>query len=346
MPPSLSIIVPFHRGLGSLARCLAALETRPAASEVIIAADGAVDDCHALAASCSARVIDLQGPKGPAAARNAAARAAAGDILVFIDADVVAGSGSLDRIVRVLDEQPDVSAVFGAYDDRPADPGFVSQYKNLAHAYVHHSSASDARTFWAGFGAVRRSAFLAVHGFDERFRRPSVEDIDFGYRLTAAGYRVVLDSSVKASHLKRWTLASMVVSDIRDRGVPWTQLLHRYGAMNDDLNVRRVYRISVVVAYLAVAALALAALDARFLGVVALSFAALGALGWHYYRFFYRTRGCWFALRVFPIHVLYHLYNGLSFALGTALYVASRSGSTPWAALPVEPWPPASTRGR
>jgi GT2 family glycosyltransferase len=322
--PRLSIVVPFHRNLIHLSRCLAALDDRPDGSEVIVAADGAVDDCRPLATRHGARVLDIAGPSGPAAARNAAAHAAQRDVLVFVDADVAVSRGALARIVERFAAEPATAAVFGAYDDRPADAGFVSQYKNLAHSYIHQSSATAARTFWAGFGAVRRDVFLACGGFDERFRRPSVEDIDFGYRLSAAGHAIVLDPSLTASHLKRWTLASMIVSDVRDRGVPWTRLLLKYGALNDDLNLRYVYRVSVVLAYLAVAAFALSLADSRFavLGVGLLG--SLAILGWRYYAFFGRKRGWWFAARVFPLHVLHHLYNGVSFAIGAVMFVGDR----------------------
>jgi len=218
--PRFSFIVPFHRDLASLARCLAALVPRPTTSELIIAADGAIDDCRRLALEHGARVVTIDGPSGPAAARNAAAASAAGDVLVFIDADVVVSRSGLAHLARIFRDQPRTTAVFGAYDDRPAHPGFMSQYKNLSHARVHRTSSTTAQTFWAGFGAVRRGPFQQVGGFDERFERPSVEDIDLGYRLTEAGYAVRIDPTLAACHLKRWTIRSAIVSDVRDRGIP------------------------------------------------------------------------------------------------------------------------------
>jgi glycosyltransferase involved in cell wall biosynthesis len=335
----LSFIVPFHRDLASLGRCLAGLATRPRGSEVIVAADGARDDCRQTARDHGARVISIDGPRGPAVARNVAAAAASGDVLVFIDADVVVSRPGLARLVRLFQDDPSLAAAFGSYDDLPAHPGFVSQYKNLSHAFVHRASAARTRTFWAGFGAVRRQAFEAVGGFDERFTRPSVEDIDLGYRLTEAGYAVVIDPAMAACHLKKWTLAGTIVSDVRDRGIPWTQLVMRYGVRRDHLNLSAVHRWSVVLAYLAVLTAMLALYARGFLLATAAALVAIVVLNHAYYRFFYRARGRWFAARVWPVHVIHHLCNGLSFLTGAVLFVGAR-----WLGLllphtvPIHPW--------
>lgn len=332
-----SIIVPFHRGLDYLERCLAALMPLPAGSELLVAADGAVDDCRAVAARYGARVLDLPGPRGPAVARNRAAAVAAGDILIFVDADVVASPEAIARMASTFEQHPEIAAVFGAYDDTPMASGFVSQYKNLAHSFIHRSAKSIAQTFWAGFGAVRREAFVAVGGFDERFERPCVEDIDLGYRLTGADYRVLLDPSLTACHLKRWTLWSMVRSDVLDRGIPWTQLILRYGRFGGDLNLRSRYRVSVIAAYLAVASTILGTVDLRFLAATPCLVGLLLYLSRNYYRFFWEKRGPWFTAGVFPLHFVYHLYNGFSFTVGIGLFlVARRFGVRLPGSLPVD----------
>ena len=337
-PIALSIIVPFHRGLGYLERCLDALTPLREGWELIIAADAPVEDCHSVATRHGARVLSLPGPRGPAVARNRAAEFARGNVLVFIDADVVASRKALQRVARTFRKEPETAAVFGAYDDTPGDPGFVSQYKNLAHSFIHRSSAVVAHTFWAGFGAVRRDVFLSLGGFDERFARPCVEDIDLGHRMTAAGFRIALDPSLQVCHLKRWTVASMIVSDVRDRGIPWTQLILRGGRFNDDLNLKSTYRACVVLAYLALGLLGLAAINPAYLLPVPVLMAALVLLSKSYYTFFYGQRGLWFVVRVFPLHYLYHLYNGFSFATGMLLYFASRSGLQLPGALPATSW--------
>src|SRR5262245_22134144 len=101
--PRFSFIVPFHRGLSMLARCLEALDARPAGSEVIVAADGAVDDCRLIALRHHARIAYLSEPAGPSVARNVAAAAAGSDVLVFVDADVLVSKAALKRLAQIFD---------------------------------------------------------------------------------------------------------------------------------------------------------------------------------------------------------------------------------------------------
>ena len=181
----LSVIVPVHNGGEDLQRCLQglAVSTRPP-DEIIVVDDGSTDDSAAHAAALAARVVaTTAGPRGPAYARNRGAEAATGDVLVFVDADVVVHADTLARIEAVLLGEPEVAALFGSYDDDPPARSAASLYKNLLHHHVHQHGEREAGTFWAGCGAVRRAVFLAAGGFDESYSRPSIEDIELGVRL-------------------------------------------------------------------------------------------------------------------------------------------------------------------
>ena len=341
----LSVVVPFHKNAEQLRRSLTALRASvtslPPDAELaglVVVADGATEDLESLAAETGAEVLRIDGPRGPAVARNRGAAATAADVVVFVDADVVVSQRALAQFAAVFRANPHIAAVFGAYDEDPAHPGFVSVAKNLAHSFVHQRSSGEARTFWAGLGAVRTNAFAAVGGFDERFTRPSVEDIDLGYRLRSAGFRIRLDPAIQGKHLKCWTFRSAVVSDIRDRGIPWTQLLAWHG-MHCDLNLTHKYRACVPVAALFVV-LAIAGIWWPVLFVPAMaSIIALWLLDRPYYQFFVNRRGVAFALAWFPMHVLHHLCNGLSFTIGTGLRQARYwTGVVLPGALPLDPW--------
>lgn len=333
-----SIIIPFHRNLQHLNLSVTAARQSMPEAEILIAADGAMDDCHPLAAEQRALVIDVEGPSGPATARNRAAARATGDLLIFVDADVVVAADALPRLSGLFDAQPALAGAFGAYDLAPPEPNFMSQFKNLSHARIHEVGAGGASTFWAGLGAMRASVFRSVGGFDERFHRPSVEDIDLGYRVSTQGHRLLLDPAIRGRHLKRWTLGSSIVTEVTARGIPWVQLLRRYAPRSNELNLSAALRASVVVAYV----LLLATIGTWFspwsAGVAVAAVIALIALNFDYYRWFARQRGLLFAVRVVPAHAIHHLCNGLSFVLGVALHLVSKSGWRLPGALPADPW--------
>lgn len=320
-----------------LRRVLEPFRDRAATTELLVAADGAIEAWHEVADEVAASRIEWPTACGPAVARNRAASVARGRYLLFVDGDVIAAAGAVDRIERFFEAHPDAVGVFGAYDDAPEAPGFISQYRNLQHRYVHVAGAGDARTFWAGLGAVRAEAFRAIGGYDERFRRPSVEDIDLGYRLTRQGGRIVIDPALGGKHLKRWTLRSSVVSDVRDRGVPWTQLIQRYG-MSTDLNLGWGLRLSVACAYLLVGLAVVGLVEPRAWWALPLPLAWLLWLNAPYYGHFVRTRGLAFGLGVVAAHGLHHLCNGVSFVVGRLLHLLrTRFGvTTPWT-LPPDP---------
>jgi cellulose synthase/poly-beta-1,6-N-acetylglucosamine synthase-like glycosyltransferase len=263
---------------------------------------------------------------------------ATGDVIAFVDADVVVHPEALPGMYALLSETPDLGAVFGAYDVHPPVPTFISQFKNLSHTYVHEVGSPEANTFWAGLGAVRTDAFRAVHGFDERFARPSVEDIDLGYRLRQAGYRIRLDPRFRATHLKAWTWGNVVRTDIRARGIPWTQMILRFKALANDLNTSTALRLSVVSSYLTVLFLLLALVNPWAIAGAAAAFGILLALNRDFYRWLHTMRGPTFALRATMAHLLHHLCNGVSFVTGTFLYAASQFGLRLPGALPSTPW--------
>ena len=208
---TISVVVPATDRPATLPRCTSALQ-RAAAAEPV-------------------EVVVVTGPRGlgVCAARNTGAQRASGDVLVFVDSDVEVHADALARIRAAFAGDPGLTAVFGSYDDAPPS-GTVAAFRNLLHHHVHHRGAGPATTFWSGLGAVRREAFLAAGGFDgERFPLPSIEDVDLGARLVAGGARIVLDPTIQGTHLKAWTLRSMIQTDFARRGVPWVGLLLRSG---------------------------------------------------------------------------------------------------------------------
>jgi glycosyltransferase involved in cell wall biosynthesis len=326
--PSMSVIVPTYNSSEMLGRCLRALADSDFNDfEVIVVDDGSSRplDFDYLAGS-SFRCFRIESRRGPAYARNLAAVHAGGDYLVFVDSDVCVHRDTLRRFADLFASDSAIAAIVGAYDDHPEAPNFVSQYKNLAHSFVHRNSEGPISTFWTGCGAVRREVFLSVGGFDSSsYIHPSVEDIELGNRIASRDLRIVLDGRIQATHLKRWTFRSLVRTDIFDRGIPWTRLMLRGGKLINTLNARISQRISVILAFFTVLALG-AAVRFPAAGIAALVFASVTlSLNLNLFRFFSQRRGNWFAACAMLMHWLYLLYCGFSFVAGAALHYFSQA---------------------
>jgi glycosyltransferase involved in cell wall biosynthesis len=328
---TISIVIPVHNGGERFRQCLASLEQWAAlAKEIIIVVDGGTDQSWQWAKASGARVVQFPSAGGPARARNAGAQVASGDILFFVDADITLHTDTLQQIVSIFGNQPDLAALIGSYDDAPGESNFLSQYKNLFHHYTHQLAHEEASTFWGACGAIRRSIFLEIGGFDERFRYPSVEDIELGYRLKRAGHSIQLCKTVQVKHLKRWEPISLLKAEFFYRALPWSELIWRDRQFINDLNLKTSSRISLVLAYGILVTFAFGLLwSSMFPVTLAFTFAFL-CINWSVYQFFYRQRGFMFALRVIPWHWLYFIYGGLAFAMGTVRYYwLSRMGNTP-----------------
>ena len=260
------------------------------------------------------QVVVVTEGDGPAAARNAAAADATGDMIVFVDADVLAHADAFSRIRTAFDADPGLTAVFGSYDDSPADPGVVSQFRNLLHHHVHQQGAGEATTFWAGLGAVRADAFRGAGGFDaERYRLPSVEDIDLGTRLVAEGGRIVLDPLLQGTHLKRWTLSDMVRTDFWQRGVPWVELVLRHRSGASALNLGWRHRMSAAAAVLSALAVVRGKPATALCGLV-----ALAALNAELYELLLRRRGPAAATAGVGLQAVHHVTGALAVPVGVA----------------------------
>jgi hypothetical protein len=196
---------------------------------------------------------------------------------------------------------------------------------NLRHHHTHQRARREDATFWAGSGAVRRSVFLAAGGFDAaRYTTPQIEDIELGLRLRRAGARLRLDPDLQVTHLKRWTLLSVLRTDLYDRALPWSELILEDGELPSDLNLRSSQRAAAVLAapaLLAMAALPVCVVTASWwAGAAAVAVAAASlAANRDLVGFFAARRGAAFAFGGWLFHQVH-----LLIAAGALLFVSLR----------------------
>ncbi len=311
--PFISIIIPVHNGSQYLERCLSATALSSYRShEVIVVDDGSTDHSAEIARNHGVTVLKLSHQSGPASARNFGSKQAKGNILFFVDSDIVIKKETIARAVMDFDKNPDVVAIFGSYDESPEEQDFFSQFKNLQHHYVHQSSRAEAVTFWAGCGAIRKEIFDLIGGFDEnRYSRPCIEDIELGFRLKRMGYRILLDKELQVKHLKRWTLRSLLRTDILDRAIPWTKLILESREKVSDLNLQLSQKVSTLLVGLTVVISLLAIYIPKLILVVFFLLASILMINHRLFMFLLRRKGPIFSFLAFAMYLLYYFYSGV-----------------------------------
>ena len=319
----LSVVIPVHNGGNDFRKCLEALMESTRLPDELIVVDDASSDGSAQVASQSGTLLLSPGdqPIGPARCRNRGVAAANGDIVIFLDADVRIHRDTIAVIEGHFRQHPEMAALFGSYDDRPPHRSPVSLYKNLQHHFVHHHSHEDTSSFWTGVGAIRRDIFQQIGGFDETYSRPSIEDIELGVRLKAAGYHIRLCTDVQVTHLKRWNLLSLLRTDIFDRAIPWTRLILSGSRLPADLNLDWKSRLSALLVWgLFLLLIVTFWIPGAWMGVPILM-GCLIAVNFTLYRFFYQRGGLWFTTVASLLHFSYFFYSSLTFGLVAVEYL-------------------------
>jgi GT2 family glycosyltransferase len=337
---AVSFIVPAFQASATIAATIASIRaSAPADAEIVVVDDGSLDSTLELARELADVVVPRPCQAGAARARNDGARASSGDVLFFVDADVTVNRAATEGALRHLDRG--AAAVFGAYEPLPppAYRNVATTHKNLLHHYTHLRGAGDAQTFWSGFGAVRRAAFFAVRGFDPAVTTGAdVEDIHLGYRLRAAGFEIVLDPTLQVQHHKRYTLRTMILSDVLHRAVPWTRAMLDERTFNPDLNLRA----HAIVCGLTTIAIPITLGAALWIGRPALAGVALLTVAWVglHARFLLYVARQWDArgtLASAALLFLYYLYGITGTVLGVFAYLLRHGRNAEAPRLRLEP---------
>lgn len=324
---ALSVIVPAFQASRTLGASIRSIrESCPAGTEIIVVDDGSFDDTLEIARRFADVVVERPCQAGAARARNDGAQVASGRSFLFVDADVTVNPTAVAGVLAHLDAGAD--AVFGAYEALPPPEvrTFATTYKNLLHHYTHGQAAGPAETFWSGFGAVRRDAFLTVAGFDPKVTTSAdVEDIHLGYRLRARGFGIVLDPTLRVLHHKRYTIRDVVRSDVLHRAVPWTRAMLTTRTFHSDLNLRGRSMVAAAVTFAIPSSFALVPLAGPPAAVAGGSLVLVWlGLHRHVLSYFRRTWSTGGALGSAGMLYLYYVYGVVGTAMGVAAHILRR----------------------
>ncbi len=185
--PKVSVIIPALNEEKYIERTLKHIKNQTYGNiEIIVADNGSTDGTKSIAKGY-AKVISLK-ERGVSNARNAGARAATGDILLFVDADTLLERHFVERVVSRFRMSARTAGVCG----------YIETYGSLPQKAVYKicseiawlSALLKLPLFYGMCMAWRRDVFESVGGFDERLR--TAEDIDFTIKAKKFGRCIVL----------------------------------------------------------------------------------------------------------------------------------------------------------
>ena len=198
----LSIVVPAHDEEAFIGRTLDAIHVAAEATglpyEVIVVDDGSTDATAEIARGRGARVVSVV-VRQIAAARNAGARVANGEMLVFVDADTIVTGHLLEAAVREMRKGAVGGGARATYDE--GTPRWAQRLIRVVVGFMR-------RVNWAAgcFFFAQRAAFERAGGFDERYF--ASEEIHLSRALKRLGRFVILRETVVTSGRKAHTYSS------------------------------------------------------------------------------------------------------------------------------------------
>lgn len=214
-----SIIVPTFRRpmiLGETIAELIKLDYPQERFEIIVVDDGSDDETAETVKSFQSKFANLiyhyQKNSGVATARNTGAKIAKGDVLIFIDDDILPASNAIQKHLKNLEEFGKC-LVNGHWEFAPKMKKYLEndpfgQFRLKTEIWVKEGTGKkilrDQLYEPTGITAcclgVRKTDFWDIGGFDEQFPFAGCEDQEFSLRAARAGYQFIYDYSLKLLH--------------------------------------------------------------------------------------------------------------------------------------------------
>ena len=203
--------IPVYNASLTLKECLDAIFNSSFKDfEVIVVSDKSTDNSVEIAKQYQCQIIELKENRGPGFARNSGAKVANGEVLLFIDSDVIINKEALNCLVNKFSET-DVNIAQGIYSHEPTYKSIFTQYQQSFYCYyswasnIKHTSSLITNCF-----AIRKKIFVDLKGFNTDIKGATCEDEEFGYVLIEKGYKILILRELNGKHRVNYSLTKLV----------------------------------------------------------------------------------------------------------------------------------------
>ncbi|PIU17946.1 MAG: hypothetical protein COT18_11580 [Elusimicrobia bacterium CG08_land_8_20_14_0_20_59_10] len=199
----ISIIIPAFNAEKTISKTLkSVLASSFLDFELIVVDDGSTDNTQNAVSGFTVRLIKLGSRSGCAFARNAGAKEARGEVLLFLDSDVCVRGDTVQKMLETLRESRADAAV-AIYSQESLDQGFFQSFKalhNYSYSKFPEPQISEHTVFSTFCAMIRKDLFMELGGFDITYKSNDVEDYELGYRIVDRGYKLVRNKAIEVDH--------------------------------------------------------------------------------------------------------------------------------------------------
>lgn len=320
--PLVSVVIPNYNYAATLGPCIRAVQAQTYPNlEIVVADDCSTDNSVEIARSLGARVVRTPGNSGQAVARNLGAAKARGEILFFVDSDLVLAPDAVANAVELLQADPRTGAVCGLNDPDPLiRDGRLKEYRALQYHYWSLTPDGIVPVLFSAMFAVRADVFAELGPFDPRLRWS--EEFEYGHRISRR-YHIRLSERVRGRHDPDATLGGLL-RKLFHRGrvrVPLYAQTRRF-ARGFETGPRALGSVAALLGVLAVPVPVALGAAWAVLPAALLAGSVVADLGM--YRFVRARRGVPFLLYFLGVHFLVNLTIAAAVGAGALQWLASR----------------------
>ena len=299
-----TVIIVTHNSRSCIRACLQALVPFQG-WKVVMVDNNSTDDTIQEAGTCGLEVLTLSNSHnvGFASAVNQAAKAAEGDVLMLLNPDTIAATGSLDKLADALraDALGAAGGLLQGAEGLPQKGFTVRRLPTIGSMLAEvllvnriwprnpwnvryrcldldYEKPQEVEQPAGACLAVKRQAWEALSGFDEGFFPVWFEDVDFCRRLRDRGWKIVYRPDAIFSHSGAHSVSRLA---FRDRQSYWYKNLVRYFAKHHSRTQLVILRVGIMAGLLFRALLSLTGFGPSGLSV-AEALEGYGHAAWHY----------------------------------------------------------------
>lgn len=318
----ISVIIPVKDSANTISSCIDALILNKDINfELIVVDDGCTDKTMDIVSQYPCISVKNDIHRGVSGARNKGALMAKGDVLVFIDSDILVQKDMLSKVAEHF-KNSCITAVVGRLGEHIRFDNFPSQYKNLWMYNTFEHLPYEVSLLFTSISAIRRNIFLEFGGFNINYRYPNVEDNELGIRLKAAGHKIILDKTLQVEHLKYYTVITILKTHyFRTKGLFKLYVRNRLAKLSKS-NQSSISNIFILNAPLSLAFISLLLTSPFINGYFFFKFVLIlfllllsGIINYRWFYFLNKKRGVSFVIK----SMLYLIIEGLVITFGLSV---------------------------